>query len=63
MNHKLRYIVSIEIYIYIYSLYADADGMLLHRNGKSIMRKLKSSLLSSSFLISPVVNFYVKIKT
>jgi hypothetical protein len=37
MNHKLWNIVSSEIYIYIYTPYAGAAGMLLHINGKFTM--------------------------
>jgi hypothetical protein len=41
-NHKFWNIVSTERYI----PYADDAGMLLHKNGKITMGKLKSSLLS-----------------
>jgi hypothetical protein len=39
ISYQLRY-----IYIYIYTPYAGAAGMLLHINGKFTVGKLKSSL-------------------
>jgi hypothetical protein len=47
-NHKLWNIVSTERYI----SYAGAAGMLLYMNGKFTMGKMKSSLLSSSFVLN-----------
>jgi len=49
-NHKLWNIVSTVTDIF--TPYADTAGMLLHINGRFIMGKLKSSLLSYSFVLN-----------
>jgi hypothetical protein len=43
ISYQLRYIYIVP--------YAGAAGMLLHINGKFTMGKLKSSLLSKSFVL------------
>jgi hypothetical protein len=59
-KEKIRLIFSTQTQQYFimttdtmqYIFYAGAAGMLLHMNGKFRMGKLKSSLLSSSFVLS-----------
>ena len=55
LSKKYRYEpLSLEYRINweIYTPYAGAAGILLHINGKFTMRKLKSSLLSSNFVLN-----------